>query len=268
MRRVRRDPINLEDIELETNLPGRPGATRRVLSHDEESGSTTLLQTMRVGYRPPNGEAPESRRFELHTCHEELFVLDGTFNFGPWYSLKALAYLNHPPYWVHPAAQYAETDVALLIKFSGPLDFFFEDIPEAWDGVEFVHGSAPVDATRRGASNIHVDDLGWTPAISGQGENLGYDVKHLWDDQRSGWSTYLQSFPAGWQGVRDAAAEDGGDEWLMLSGAVQLDDGLALRAGDYFCDPEKVYDGGHAAKSETGATAIRWRRGAPLRVGV
>jgi hypothetical protein len=258
VKRTRTAPTNLHQIPVEQNIPGRPGVTRQVLSRDSETGATTLLQTMPAGYRPPNGESPGSRRFEMHSCHEELFALAGTFRFGTWHTLRALGYLNHPPYWVHPADQFAETSVTFLIKFSGPLDFFFEDIPDDWDGKEYVHASAPSGAVMRGLSELQVDNLDWVPARRSDGMPLDFHIKVIWHDDFSGWSTFLQRYPSGWQGAGEPRVFEGGDEWFVLSGSLHLGDGVTLKQGDYYCEPDRRIDGGMTAHSQTGATVIRW----------
>jgi len=82
MERVRFRPTTPDDVPLLDNIAGRPGATRRVLWRDPAPGSTTFIQTMPAGYRPPNNSEPGDQRFETHSCHEELFNLQGLFHFG------------------------------------------------------------------------------------------------------------------------------------------------------------------------------------------
>lgn len=262
MERVRFEPRNLEDVPLLDNLPGRPGATRRVLWRDDASGSTTFIQTMPGGYRPPNQSQAGDQRFEVHSCHEELFNLQGVFHFGDWYQLPSLGYLNHPPYWVHPVDQTTETGVTFLIKLSGDLDFFFYDMPDTWDGHEFVHPDAPERSSSRGLSSVHVESLAWGTVLSENGAPAGFHARHLWDDEDSGWVTWVARYPSGWNGTgARRVVEGGGDEWFVLQGSIRVDDGLTLRQGDYSCDPERGVDGGAAAASDEGCVAIRWTRG-------
>ncbi|GAA3733794.1 hypothetical protein GCM10022239_07480 [Leifsonia bigeumensis] len=259
MTRVTVGPVNVSRLPMESNIPGRPGVTRQVLSHNALTGATTLIQVMPAGYRPPNGEPQGSRKFEMHTCHEELFALEGTFHFGSWHTLSALGYLNHPPYWVHPADQTAATPVTFLIKFSGALDFAFEDIPSGWDGREYVHPSAPPESTLRGCSPVSVDELEWVYATDPGGAPLGFEIKEVWPGEVGGWSTSLNRYPAGWRGSGEPQRLDGGDEWFVLSGSLHLGDGVTLTAGDYYCDAEQTIDGGASAYSDDGCLAIRWR---------
>ena len=262
MQRVRFEPRNLDDVPLLDNLPGRPGATRRILWRDEASGSTTFVQTMPPGYRPPNDSQRGDQRFEAHSCHEELFNLRGVFHFGDWYDLPSLGYLNHPPYWVHPVDQTTETGVTFLIKFSGELDFFFYDVPEAWDGREFVHPDAGEPSPSRGLSSVHVDSVPWGTVRNDDGTSMGFHAKHLWDDEAAGWVTWLARYPTGRRGQgpqREVAG--GGDEWFVLAGSLRITGGLTVRQGDYLCDPERAVDGGASAASDDGCVAIRWTRG-------
>lgn len=257
MKRVGIAPINLADVPVEQTPIG---TTRQEVMHDRAIGSRMILMTMPPGYRSRNAD----RGFEYHTCHEEIFNLNGLLHFGHWYDYPALGYLNHPPYWLHPADQNTGTGVRLLIKLNKPVDFVFEPIPDGWDGVEWTSADAPGPIPGRAVSSQNIDVLEWQPAELADGSPAGFDAKTLYHGP-DGWTTWLMRVPGGWHGEGRAARLAGGDEMVLLSGGLTLElaEGPArLTEGGYFCDPENIVTAGEGTYSETGCIAIRWTKGA------
>jgi hypothetical protein len=264
MDRVRVEPLNVRDAPIADLPPDSdmwvPGARRRVLAHDASTDAITYVSEIPTGYRRSHEVAYREQwpagRFEHHACHEEGFILDGRYDFGGWYGWGALGYLNHPATWVHPADQCAPEGARLLMKLSGPLDFVYTDIPEDWDGREY-----PVDPDRA-APYDGVSSVGLARG-DGEEDETGRRWRRLWHDPVGGWTTWLLSAPPGWQGRGDRHQRGSGDEIFLLAGDLTtriLGEEVALRDGDYACDPDLLEDGGAAERSVDGCLAVRWTR--------
>jgi hypothetical protein len=234
-------------------------------------GGATLHMTYPAGYHRPEEkrflEEHPAGRFEYHTTHEEIFALEGEVRFGKWYAFRALAYLNHPPYWLHPADQYSDTGVVLLMKYSGEVDFYFLDIPEDWDGVEYYAPGMP-ESPSLGHTCMDLDLMPWEPVLDSQGPPSGVQVRHLWEDVERGWTTWMIDLPPGWHSSGPRNQVPGGDELFLLDGSLRVDwegEPVDLDGQGYYCAPDSFTWGGDVAMSATGCTAIRWTKGVDLR---
>ncbi|MGH8965541.1 MAG: DUF4437 domain-containing protein [Actinomycetes bacterium] len=280
MKRIPVGPVAFDDIPAETSAAdGRlwqdtwpAGTQRRVYARDEgDTDASTFLLNFPVGYaRPQDLEYKRSNpigRFEYHTCHEELFVLRGTFKFDDWYEIRNFGYFNHPPFWLHPAHQHAPDGVDLFIKNSAPVDFLYTPIAEDWDKREYLAEGYPHKTRSRPVTRVEMADIPWEPVLDPAGGRTGMEGKHLWDDLDEGWTTWLMRVPEGWSGTGPAQAMAGGDEFLVLEGDLTVDRGgrtAELTAMSYLCDPEQFVYPGAGTGSNEGCLAIRWTRGDPL----
>jgi hypothetical protein len=239
----------------------RPGSSYVFLTDDPATLGWTRLLIAAAGRV---GGANHTTEFEFHTPQEEIFVLTGSVAFGDYYRADALAYLNHPPYWNHPAEQRFDPNVetAMLIRLSKPIDTAYVPIPPNWDGREFP--AASVDYPRGpGISALQLDGLEYRPVLR-NGAPSGEEAAVLWTNPVDGIVTCLWRWPAGWQGSGEALAVEGGyDELYALSGDLTTTYGgvpARLEATSYYCSPEVFRDGGASARSEGGMLAIRWLR--------
>lgn len=236
------------DSDWQFNWP--KGTERTILSRDPVTGAATFLLRLPPGYHRPEERArAESgdRRFEWHSCHEEIFCLRGEIWFGDHYSMRALGYLNHPPYWVHPADQHSESGVTLLIKNSRRVEFEYGPIPQPWNGREYCHverGSLEDDPN--GVTSLSVDAVPWR-------SEDGVRVKPLYQF-RDGMHTELLRLPPKWRG---AAEPDLRREMLfVIDGTLRIGEtelaewGYCSGAGSQLAN----------ASTDTGATVIRWHR--------
>lgn len=264
MRRLRVERLNVREAPVEELPPTSdmwvPGHLRRVLARDPASGATTYVSEIPPGYRRDHErryrDARPAGRFEHHRIHEEGVLLEGRYDFGGWYGLDALSYLNHPPTWVHPADQCVPGGARLLMKLSGPLAFDYLDIPEKWDGTEFAVDAAAAGPYEGVTTRSLVPEDGLVRAD-------GSRWVRLWDDPIAGWTTWFVTVPPGWRGVGPIRDEPGGDEVFLLEGDARLLIGEELQhlsAGDYACDPERSRSGGPEECSVAGATLMRWTR--------
>ena len=173
---------------------------------------------------------------------------------------KPLGYLNHPPYWIHPADQHTSDECRMLVKINKPVDFVFKPIPETWSGYEYIDTVAEVVPPGRGISNLFTDDLPWEPVLHADGLPTGYDGKRLYDDPNTGWITWLMRVPAGWRGIGNPKVVGGGDELFVVEGdlTVWREEPVGLTSDWYYCDPDTTYDGGNENFSTAGCVAIRW----------
>ncbi|HEY8452725.1 MAG TPA: hypothetical protein VIL54_11090 [Natronosporangium sp.] len=236
------------DADWQFNWP--EGTKRTVLSTDPETGATTFLLQLPPGYHRPEERARAQageRRFEWHTCHEEIFFLKGEIWFGDNYCVRALGYLNHPPYWVHPADQHSESGATLLIKNSRRVDFEFGPIPQPWNGREYCQverGSLEDDPN--GITSLNLDGVPW------RCEN-GIRVKELYH-YRDGLRTELLRLPPNWRG--EARPGLNREMLFVLSGALRVGDKELTEWG--YCSGTGSQLA--TASTDTGATIIRWYR--------
>ncbi|MCS7001537.1 MAG: hypothetical protein NZ518_01695 [Dehalococcoidia bacterium] len=234
------------------------GGSRVAIAEAPDGKGKTFLLTMPPGYR--SRFAAEG--FEYHTCHEEIFLLDGLLHFGDWYDYRALGYLNHPPYWLHPADQKTSTGARMLIKIDKPVDFGFRPIPDDWDGAEVYDPAAPIIPAGRPISQVWLDGVPWGAIRFRDGAPTGLYGKRVWDDPESGWTTWLMRAPAGWRNTAPAAEHTGGDELYLLSGDWSVPwHPEPLRGETYYCSPDLLRIGGE--HTDGGMIAIRWTKDAP-----
>jgi hypothetical protein len=256
------DPINLNDVE---EVVAASGSRRRSLRLDPNTGGKTGWSQMPGGWSSPFGKPGF---FEMHSNDEEVFVLGGLIHFGDYYTVTAGAYLNHPPYWVHPSEERNEPDTptTLIARTSHATDFHFEPIPDNWDGQEFFGGPAFEGPRGKGFTEMRWQDVQPGPVIF-RGQDTGLQARTLWHNPRDGWTTWICTFPPGWQGSGDPVSlPGGGDELFLLEGdlTTQLDGAdYQLTAGSYYCYPDHIPLGRGKASSTQGATAIRWTRLVP-----
>ncbi|GIW05686.1 MAG: hypothetical protein KatS3mg060_0491 [Dehalococcoidia bacterium] len=249
MRRIAVPPTPLDAFPEERT----PHGTLRRAIVDEPAGPKTLILTYPAGTRSRFAD----RGFEYHSAHEEIFLLDGVIQFGEWYDWKAFGYINHPPYWVHPADQKTDVGATMLAKIDGAVDFGFEPIPPDWDGREYIVEGTPVKSRARGVSNATLNDIPWEPVFLPGGRDMGFEAKHLNDDPESGWVTWLMRAPAGWR-TEGGRIREGGEEIFLLEGDLTIEGVGRLEGRGYYCDPEKTITG---KSTERGCLAIRWTQG-------
>jgi hypothetical protein len=272
-------PRSLDDIPLETSdNPGKvwqpnwaPGTSMRVLAREEsdgEIGGSTHILTLPPGYhRPAEHDYLESHglnRFEHHHCHEEVFILEGALHFGDWYTLDAMSCMYHPPFWLHPANQFAPNGVTLLAKNSRPVDFLFQDIPPAWKGEEYVAPGYASATQNRPITKLSLTKVPWGSVLDESGSETGIEAKHIRHDTDDGWVTWLMRVPPGWRGSGPRREFKGGDEMLLLDGDLTVgfrEETIRLEGKSYYSDPERIVDAGDSQSSETGAIALRFTRG-------
>jgi hypothetical protein len=234
------------------------------LAEDPDTGGWTGLLTASAGHI---GGAAHPHELEYHTPQEEIFVLSGSVEFGDFYRVTAPAYLNHPPYWTHPAEQRfdRQRETRMLIRLSKPIDTFYVPIPDSWDGQEFDAGSPP-GPRGRAISRLQLDDLLFAPLVR-DGLPTREEAAVLWENPAEGLVTWLWRVPAGWRGSGAGWREPGGyDEVYVLEGDLTTRfDGAPVRLerGWYYCTPEVIEDAGASAFTERGLLAVRWTRPTP-----
>ncbi|MFN8534373.1 MAG: hypothetical protein U0556_12610 [Dehalococcoidia bacterium] len=106
--------------------------------------------------------------FEYHTPQEEIFVQGGSVGFGNDDRVDPIAYLNHPPYWLHPAEQrfHRIQEMPMLIRPSRPLDTTYLPIPDVWDGFEYSAWPEGQGSPRgRAITRLLVDHLVYSPVL-------------------------------------------------------------------------------------------------------
>ncbi len=254
-------PIQLESLPVTV---AASGSRRRVLRANAEGGKTGWSQM------PGGWVSPYARPgvFEMHSNDEEVFVLEGEIRFGPYYTVTAGTYLNHPPYWVHPSEESNDPvqPTTLLTKTSHATDFHFEPIPEGWDGREYFGGPAWDGPRGKGHTALRFLDVPAGP-VRWHGEETGLRARTLWFNPRSGWTTWICEAPAGWVAPGLLESVPGGDEVFLLEGdlTTRAGEGTAtLHAGGYYFSGAVFTWPGGVARSERGFRAVRWTRVAGL----
>ena len=270
-------PSNVRDLRVETTeehdepwQPNWPDGTERiVLGRDPSTGGSLTLLRFPAGYDRQDearihkvGGAP---RFEYHSCHEEIVSLEGDYVFGDplLYDFGARSYLNHPPYWLHPARQRSEAGVLLLVRNSHPVDFGFCDIPHEWDGVESYLDASHVKASdSHGVTSLDLDAAELRP-VSEHGAPLdGVRGLRLWTDEVLGWETWLVDASPGVTLARPGDSDRAGDEWFVLEGSLltEATGGRSeLEPYGHWCDPSRYPVGGSVLVSgQAGVRALRW----------
>lgn len=259
--RTRRDPVAREDQTVTAQPDGRRYIS---LTDDPDTGGWTRLLIWPAGRVGGIGHETD---FEYHTPQEEIFILGGSVDFGDYYRAATPSYLNHPPYWLHPAEQRLAKDgeTTMLIRLSKPIDFGYVPIPADWDGREYF---AEDTASPRGIgiSVLPLDNPAYAPVLR-NGMNTGEEAAVLWENPADDVVTWLWRLPPGWQGSGAPwQVEGASDEVYVLSGdltTVHGDRDVHLAAGSYYCYSDVLYDGGERAHSDSGLLAVRWSTPAP-----
>jgi hypothetical protein len=291
---IHRDPVEFDALVVETaddhqgtwqpNWP--PGTERRVLGRDPTTGGSTTLLTFPAGYdRAEERElasAGHPQRFEYHSCHEEIVSIAGDYVFGDpqLYRFDAPAYLNHPPFWLHPARQRSVGGVLLLVRNSHPVDFGFCEIPLTWDGREHYLEAAGLPPSPSEAVTVHhLEDRPLAPIAENGVPLPGVRGERLWTDEVTGWQTWLLEAQAGSTlaagagapapAARTPRSAGSGDEWFILEGQVGFgpdEPHTVLDAYGYRCDPARYPAGGDRATARAQTRLLRWVRGGHLQV--
>lgn len=254
---------HLSQIEVETDVPDRPGVTRQLLFQDEETGSKTRILTFPPKYRSLRSRENDGL-MESHRSSEEIFVLDGVMSFGRWYDIVALGYAFHPPGWIHPADQQTEFGFRMLIKSgSDPVDFTFTPPPPNWDGQEFsLLGMS--NGGSRGVTRRAVLCASTLPVQLADGTETGLSYRSLLRDGPGGWSTGVLTIPVGWRGAdHPFDVRLAGLEFFVLAGDLTClveRQFVELTEGTYYCSPADVSVRGTSAFSRNGCTIICWTR--------
>lgn len=277
-----RDPVAFDDLVVETAEdhvgPWQPnwpdGTTRRVLGRDPVTGGSVTLLTFPAGYdrldEAAIAAAGGPQRFEYHSCHEEIVSVVGDYGFGEpeLYRFDPPAYLNHPPFWLHPARQRSAEGIMLFVRNSHPVDFGFCDIPHGWDGVEdYAEVAPPPTSPSEAVTMLRLDDVEVAP-LAEHGRPLdGVAGALLWADRVTGWQTWLVVAEEGatLATTGDADGTPAGDEWFVLDGEVAFGDGgVVIGRHGYRCDPARYPAGGEPATASSATRALRWVRGGHL----
>ena len=211
-----------------------------------------------AGWTQPWGKPDE---LEYHTLHEEIFFLSGTMHFDKWYSIRALGYLNHPPFWKHVTNFYVDKDDGLLTMLyrGGQQPIVqLEKIPVNWNGEPYF---AP--ATRSiGTRNLQLDDMSWAPLTTRAGAETGLLSKRIAEDRDDGWTTWLMKAPPGWKARTPMQKAQGGDEIYVIDGDLDLGNGAKLHKSGYVCNTREIAEG--AMASTGGVLFVRWTKGADV----
>jgi hypothetical protein len=243
------------------------GTERRVIARDEATGGSLTLLRFPGGYDRPDEAAIAAaggpQRFEHHSCHEEIVCLEGEFTFGVplLYDFSARTYLNHPPYWLHPARQRSPSGALLLVRNSHPVDFGFCDIPHGWDGVEaYLEEEGVRPSPSEAVTRQPLDDLA-LGAVTEDGRELpGVRGHRLWTDAVLGWETWLLEA----DGVALAEPSDPGpvgDEWFVLDGGLRVGapgEEVVLGPYGHVCDRERYPAGGGEVRAVGPTRVLRW----------
>lgn len=241
----------------------QPGTERTVMTVDPQTLGSTYLVRFPAGYerrdhrRRPDGVAEQ---FEWHSCHEEIFCLEGSIRFGDWYILPEMGYLNHPPRWVHPADQHSAEGCLLLIKNSSPCDFVFREIPAKWDGVEYIDNDpprAPGPGEAPGVTTVTLEDLPWKSLSTAAGAPTGIEARRIYDHP-DGRTTWMARLPVGWS-VPDTVDRGEAEALFVVDGSIEVD-GQALGLHGYVSNASGLLLA-PGTRTDTGATIICWSQG-------
>lgn len=253
MARLRVDPVQTRDLP---RTPTIHGWSPLRLSSDPASGGGTKLFRIVPGYL---GGADHAGEFEYHPGQSENILIEGDIDFGGYYRVAAPVYLNHPPFWVHPAEQRFDPtgDTLLLLRTASKIETSYVPIPDGWDGREFFARETGIP---RGVPRISLDAARFEPVLR-DGWPSGEEAAVLWIDPASQITAWLLRLPPGWRGDGPPTRSTGSDEMFVLSGdltTVHDDRPVRLEKGSYYCYPDEVMEGGDQAHSENGFLAIRW----------
>jgi hypothetical protein len=253
MTRRRRDPTGWDELEVVE----RPDGKKYVrLTEDPDTGGWTRILLWPGGIV---NSADHPADFEYHTPQEEIFFLKGGVAFGDFYRADAPAYLNHPPYWLHPAEQrFAPgADATMLVRLSKPIDTFYVPIPSGWNGREYF------DSGRSGPPAISVlplDEVVFGPVFQ-DGVPTGEEGGAIWRNDAENITTWLWRVPLGWRSDTPSWRVPGAsDEVYVIRGDLTITHGgrsVTLAEGSYYCYPDVLYGGG-PAHSDAGLLAVRW----------
>lgn len=253
MTRTRRNPTSRDELEI---LERPDGKKYVLLTEDSDTGGWTRILLWPGGIVNSTDHPAD---FEYHTPQEEIFFLGGAVSFGDFYRADSPAYLNHPPYWLHPAEQRfsPDADAKMLVRLSKPIDTFYVPIPPGWDGREYFDGGR---AGPPAVSVLPLGELTYGPVLH-YGAPTGEEAGVVWRNDAENITTWLWRVPAGWRSTnRSWLVTGASDEVYVLEGdlvAIHDNRRVNLAAGSYYCYPDTLYGGG-TASSETGLLAVRW----------
>ena len=261
MRRYDCAPVMLLEQKREMAKNGGPTWHYTVTPTGGEGSIKTPQSYVSLMFWPAGWTQPWGKpdQFEYHTLHEEIFFLSGTMNFGGYYSIKALGYCNHPPFWLHATNFYVEKNDGLLTMLyrGGQQPIVqLQNIPKDWDGRPYF---AP--ATRSiGTRNLQLDDLAWASLKTRENVDTGLLYKRVAEDRDDGWTTWLMKAPPRWTAPKGVRQAPGGDEIYVIEGDLALKGGGLLRKSGYVCNTSEIIEGTMASVS--GALFVRWTKGA------
>lgn len=269
MRHLTCGPLQVDELPYTEPIVDEVAETeRRPLVRRLASSAPTMTEPaggLSILYWPDGFGVPwgSPQQLEYHILHEEIFVLTGSIRFDGWYRVDARGYLNHPPFWVHPTNFWAEGELTMLMRTHTDPVVQFEQIPAGWDGTEFLATGKP--SASRGVSALQLSDLKWSEVSDRSGRPTGLSARWIWDDDDDRWTSWLMTVPAGWTADASTMASSGGDEFFVLDGALQVSgpEPVRLDAYGYACQNDgPLFPDASAWTAPTGATFIRWTRGA------
>ncbi|MEE8305757.1 MAG: DUF4437 domain-containing protein [Gammaproteobacteria bacterium] len=205
--------VALEDIE---------GSRRKQFSEDPETGAHTRYMEIAANWQG-GGVA------HYHTFSEEVYVLSGDVTLNGRDYLVEGSYLYRPGGIVHGHQEGSIRGCRLILKFGGPMDSNYIDEPESNE--EYVQ--VPSDDGRPHIVHLETPGMEWQQHGDGQAR---YGTKVLSEDRKTGASTMLIRFPAGWRGrlELDSAATW---EWFVIKGQAVLEDGTTFETDSYSLRP-------------------------------
>ena len=196
--------------------------SRKRLSHDPETGAQTFYLEL-----PENWVGGGVAHY--HTCSEEVYVLDGDVTLNGRDYLVQGSYLYRPSGIVHGHYEASRGGCRLIIKTDSLLDFNYIEQPESPE--EYVH--TPSDDGRQHIVHLETPQVDWV--MTGEGQTR-HDTKVLSLDRKSGASTRLIRFPAGWRGRLDLDSAYTW-EWFVIGGEARLDDATRFSTDSYSIRP-------------------------------
>ncbi len=195
---------------------------RKRLSEDSDTGALTFYLELPVNWQG-GGVA------HYHTCSEEVYVLAGDVTLNGRDYLRDGAYLYRPAGIVHGHQEGSVSGCRLIIKTDRALDFNYVQEPAASE--EYV--LEPSEDGRPHILHLNTQLMDWRWQAAGQAR---YGVKALSQDRRTGASTRLLRFPAGWSGnFRMSGAASW--EWFVIAGDLRLDDNTRFVTDAYSVRP-------------------------------
>ena len=214
---------HLDVADLEWRPQGTHGIRSKVLSDDSASQGKTLYIDI-----PPKWRGGGVAHY--HDASEEAFIIEGDVTLvdgRDW--LLGGSYLYRPGGIVHGHDEWAEKGNRSIIKAGGKLELILVHEPDSQD--EYV--LFPSDDGRPHVLNLKTLDMEWEWSGDGAARR---GAKLLTEDAKTGATTSLVHFPAGWAG-QYPMRPDIPWEWFVLSGQVETSDGTAFDANSYSFRP-------------------------------